>query len=234
MIGRAVIPPSGVAGGSGKVPPWTPPSPNRKPDVSKPDASKSPPDGKPEVPRPNPGPNSEFADAIAKRESGGEPNRGWGAVNETKGPDGRVTDRALGRYQMTTSALVDAGYKHPDGTWTGKGGVKSDKDFLSSPDAQNAALGDFTGKLWGQLGDARGKIGGKINGIKGDITITQGGLIAAAHRRGASRVNEYFNWLSKNGGNSKANYQKLDPRLAKQFKQIETRLREFQAVPYER
>jgi hypothetical protein len=226
VIGRAVIPPGGSAGPNQNltVPPF--PSPRRKPEEPTPDA-------KPESSKPNASLNPNWAGEVAKRESGGERNGGLGAINTIKDKDGKIIDRALGKYQMRNKALIDAGYKRHDGSWTGKGGINSDKDFLSSSDAQNDALGAFTGKLWGQLDDARGNVGGTITGIKGEITVTKSGLIAAAHRRGAARVKDYFNRLSKNGGDSKANYQNLDPRLAKQFRQIETRLREFQAAPYE-
>jgi hypothetical protein len=69
-----------------------------------------------------------FLSALGSRESSGryDVENPWGY---------------LGKYQMGEAALIDAGYYLQDGTaqndwrgeWTGKDGVWSKEDFLSSP-----------------------------------------------------------------------------------------------------
>jgi len=70
-------------------------------------------------------PNADFREKLAKKESTSDkPNNGYGE----KSPSGK----ALGRYQLRSDALEDAGWKNADGTWTEKAkeaGVKNDSDF---------------------------------------------------------------------------------------------------------
>ena len=108
-----------------------------------------------------------------------------------------------GKYQMGEAALIDAGYyKKPSciynndwsGIFTGKDGVKSIQDFLNNPTAQENAQITFKKKQWGYLKavGAHKYLGKTINGI----LITQSGLLAGAHLKGAGSVIKY---LSTNG-----------------------------------
>ena len=108
-----------------------------------------------------------------------------------------------GKYQMGEAALIDAGYyKKPagrynndwSGSFTGKDGIKSIQDFLNSPIAQENAQIIFKKKQWGYLKavGAHNYVGKTINGY----VITQSGLLAAAHLKGAGSVIKY---LKSNG-----------------------------------
>lgn len=127
----------------------------------------------------------EFMELLFLKEGGGDPR-----VENSFG--------YLGKYQFGEDALIDLGYYKGDksrnrtesgkfkydwtGEWTGKNGIKSKDDFLNTPEAQ-----DFAGKEWIALLCRRIKrfkldqyIGRKISGI----TITESGMIAAAHLKG--------------------------------------------------
>tara|TARA_R110001592_G_scaffold64194_2_gene197418 strand:- start:14303 stop:15298 length:996 start_codon:yes stop_codon:yes gene_type:complete len=139
---------------------------------------------------------------------------------------------ALGRYQLTTAALKEAGLKNKNtGHWTGKHGVHSDADFLNNPRAQELAAADYHEKniLYLTRNGTWGMKGQTFKGIKAPITITETGLVAAAHRQGAREVRDYLNHIFAHKGVS-------DPQTFPRGKSdaylaIETRLREFQNVP---
>ncbi len=78
---------------------------------------------------------------LFERESRG--SGGYKALhrNENGEPD------AIGRYQFRYTALKDIGMVDADNKWTGKHGVKSLKDFLESPEAQEKALGGYFAKM---------------------------------------------------------------------------------------
>lgn len=108
-----------------------------------------------------------------------------------------------GKYQMGEAALIDSGYyKKPSGkynndwtgTFSGKDGVYSIQDFLNSPKAQENAQIIFKKRQWGYLKacGADKYIGKVINGYQ----ITQSGLLAGAHLKGAGSVSAY---LKSNG-----------------------------------
>lgn len=108
-----------------------------------------------------------------------------------------------GKYQMGEAALIDAGYyKKPSGNynndWTGvfsgKDGVYSIQDFLNNPTAQENAQIIFKKRQWAYLKalDAHKYVGQIINGYK----ITESGLLAGAHLKGAGSVSAYL----KSGG----------------------------------
>ena len=108
-----------------------------------------------------------------------------------------------GKYQMGEAALVDAGYyvkkngKYNNdwtGTFIGKDGVKSIKDFLNNPIAQENAQIIYKKRQWGYLKavGADKYVGKIINGY----TITPSGLLAGAHLKGAGSVIKYL----KSGG----------------------------------
>lgn len=108
-----------------------------------------------------------------------------------------------GKYQMGEAAMVDAGYYKKtsriynndwSGTFTGRDGVKSLQDFLNNPKAQENAQILFKKKQWGYLkAVGADKYSGQIiNGYK----ITDSGLLAGAHLKGAGSVITYL----KSGG----------------------------------
>ena len=164
-----------------------------------------------------------FRDTLAGKEVGGQPYDGYGTTRYD-----RHGNPAYGRYQMKRDALVEAGMADEDRTWTGKYGVKSAEDFLYNPKAQDMAFEDYLRKLEGSVANAKGRLGQKIAGVKGDITITESGLIAAYHRRGPRAVNNYLDWLDTVDRNSRNNQAGMNDTR----REIETRLREFQNVSY--
>ena len=129
------------------------------------------------------GADSSFRHRIAAQESAGA---GWAARNPASG--------ALGRYQILPVALRDIGWQGADGNWTGRAaalGVRSEADFLASPAAQEAAMGQFLERAERQLqaNGALGAAGRTVTGTDGQpLAITEAGLVAAAHRRGAGAV----------------------------------------------
>lgn len=131
----------------------------------------------------------DFLDALGKRESGGN----YRAFNKYG---------YAGKYQMGEAALIDAGYYKKQGkynndwsgTFLGKDGVHSILDFLNKPQAQENAQLAFKRRQWLYLKavGAHNYCGKNIN----NYTITQSGLLAGAHLKGAGGVIEY---LKSNG-----------------------------------
>ena len=78
-------------------------------------------------------------------------------------------------------------------------------------------------------------VGQKIEGIKAPITVTEGGLAAAAHRAGPDGVRQYLDRLERNGWKSDINEMPegsdKERREKDKLHAIETRLREFERVP---
>jgi len=197
--------------------------------------------GKPSINIAKPGDDSpihpEFREKLHRHESEGKPNQGYEAKNGD----------ALGRYQMTPPALKDAGYMDAKGKWTGKDGIKSEQDFLKNPEIQEKALTEFMAKVEGYVRTSglNSREGKEIDGIRNKFEVTENGIMAAAHRRGASATDAYFQHQEKNGW--KSQFDKIDPAIARQadpkhdgqeakqvFMSIETRLRQFADVPYRR
>ena len=168
-----------------------------------------------------------FKDAIAKRESDGQPNDGYGAVNWDK--DSNKTKGAYGRYQMRKPALEDAGYMDKNGNWNGTDGINSHTDFLNSPKTQEKAYDTYLRKTEGYLKNngASKHIGQKIEGKKAKIKVTRSGLLGAANRQGKGKVNEYLKHLKANDWKSDENTFGENKDM---FLSIETRLREFQDI----
>lgn len=132
----------------------------------------------------------QFLNDLGARESGGN----YKALNKYG---------YAGKYQMGEAALIDAGYyKKPScrynndwsGIFTGKDGVKSIQDFLNNPKAQENAQIAFKKKQWGYL-KAVGAVKYLNQTING-ILITESGLLAGAHLKGAGCVIKY---LTTNG-----------------------------------
>ena len=139
---------------------------------------------------------------------------------------------------MTKDALIDGGMLDRDTKeWTGalarKLGIGSEEDFLASPQAQEKAFQEYLKMTELALRNkgAAAYVGRTIHGIKGKITITEGNLLAAAHRQGAGTVARYLDHLKRHDWRS-------DPstfppgELGKKFLHIETRMRTFQGIHY--
>lgn len=136
-----------------------------------------------------------YNDALGMREGGG----GYGAINKYG---------YMGKYQFGKGALTDLGYiDKRTGQWTGKNGVNSQQDFINNHAAQDAANTDFAKLNWQRLNanpikyDANGKpvyakdmVGQTIGGQ----TISESGLMGAAHLGGAASVTD---WLKSGGKN---------------------------------
>ena len=178
--------------------------------------------------------------AIAAKEVESEPHGGYGtSATEVKVDEqGRTTVTvALGRYQMTRTALRDIGMLDEYQQWTGKYGVHSKREFLTNSDAQEAALMDVTARIERQLKSkghtADNHKGDVVTGLLGGkIPITRSGLVAAAHGQGAARVDWYLRRLEQNNWYSRQAIP-IVPEDADKFRSIELRLRVFQDVPYE-
>lgn len=96
----------------------------------------------------------------------------------------------IGKYQLGTEALIEAGYKDRNGKWTGRKGIKSQQAFLNSPEAQEDAMLNFTAaqkRMLKNLG-AYNYIGKTVGGIK----ITESGLLAGAHLGGPKNLMDFL------------------------------------------
>lgn len=121
----------------------------------------------------------------------------------------------IGKYQFGEPLLISLGYYRASvyygrgsdknywrGTWTGKKGIDSKSDFLSSPDVQEFAIREAFALNWSRINDrlkGQGKslddyIGHKKifndSGMTRSITITLSGILAAAYLRGPYGVAE--------------------------------------------
>ena len=188
-----------------------------RPSASQPAASQ------PAAPQPTTG-DAALRSRIAVLESGREPNRGYTARNAASG--------ALGRYQMLPIALRDIGWQDAQGRWTAaaaRQGVTSEAGFLASPSAQEAAMDAYLQRKSVQL-SANGSlaaVGSTVAGSDGGaVPVTEAGLIAAAHRRGAGTV---ARWLAHRLNTPDAPVP-VAQRVA--FANVEQRLRDFANVPY--
>lgn len=137
---------------------------------------------------------------------------------------------ALGPYRMRRPALVEIGLLDENHFWTGKFGIRGWRDFLNNPDAQEAAMIQWAEKMEGYASNEGylRHVGRRITGIKGDITVTEGGLIAAMHNVGGTGLRRYFEWLESHGWNSR----RYEAEMPVRFMPIEARLRAFQDVGY--
>jgi hypothetical protein len=122
-------------------------------------------------------PGSAFYNALALRESGGDPK----VVNKFG---------FMGLYQMGRPALTDVGYIDPStGNWTGKDGISSQDDFLNNTPVQNDAVRRYYVKLWSYIpSDVRSSVGTQVGGVD----ITDSGLLAGAHLLGQGGVTRFI------------------------------------------
>jgi hypothetical protein len=170
--------------------------------------------------------NPRFRERIAEAESSADkPNHGYGERNAASG--------ALGRYQMMPRTLLDIRWKDAGGGWTDRSraqGVASDREFLTNPEAQEAAMDDLLRRYEAQAEEQRlfDRVGRKIRGRVAEITVTEAGIIAAVHRGGAERTRRYFEKIDRAGGDS------ARASLDERDRAIETRLRRFQGGTYQR
>ena len=99
-----------------------------------------------------------------------------------------VSGSHLGMYQMGNGALEDATFKK-NGEWTKLAkyyGVTSNATFLSCPQAQEVAIRLYHKSVWKALVDfGAEKV---IGSLYQNVTITESGLLAAAHLVGASAI----------------------------------------------
>lgn len=166
-----------------------------------------------------------FRDRIALLESNARtPDQGLAAQNPSSG--------ALGRYQITPQSLQDLGWQDAAGGWTGlaaRHGVRSTADFLATPAAQESAMAAYLRRAEEQL-DRNGSLarsGGAVVGLDGTpVALTEAGLVAAAHRRGAASVARYLAHRTETPEAA------LSPAQRSSFAAVERRLRDFAALPY--
>lgn len=171
-----------------------------------------------------PPPGQAFRDRIAQAERSAEhPGGGYTQRNASSG--------ALGRYQIIPAALQDIGWHDAGGRWTARAaaqGVQSEADFLANPAAQEAAMGDYLRRTGAQLAahGAQASAGRSVTGSDGQpVPITEAGLLAAAHRRGAGAV---ARWLAHRDSGPDA---PVPPAQRAAFASIEARLRGFADLP---
>ena len=89
---------------------------------------------------------------------------------------------AIGCYQMTSAALMDAGFKDADGDWLNNPwGIDSDDEFRSNRHAQTAAMLRYTTTNWRRVEPCLRDVIGKT---VGGIALDQGALVAGAHLLG--------------------------------------------------
>ncbi|GBQ86062.1 hypothetical protein AA14337_3231 [Acetobacter malorum DSM 14337] len=104
----------------------------------------------------------------------------------------------LGAFQLSSSALQDAGFKNSDGSWTQKAqsyGVSSDSDFLSTPEAQIAADTAYNAKnasyLQSDLGPSYSSYLNSTDKYSG-TTLSSGALAYCSESLGASGCATYL------------------------------------------
>ena len=89
---------------------------------------------------------------------------------------------AIGCYQMTSAALMDAGLKDAEGDWLDNPwGIDSDDEFRANRHAQATAMLRYTATNWRTVEPClRDLIGSTVGGI----ALDQGALVAGAHLLG--------------------------------------------------
>ncbi|MEO3470316.1 hypothetical protein AAFN86_00510 [Roseomonas sp. CAU 1739] len=139
---------------------------------------------------------------------------------------------ALGRYQFVPMALRDIGWMNADGGWTeaaARQGVTDEAGFLASPAAQEAAMSAFLARQETILdrGGTLAAAGTSVTALDGSsITLTEGALVAAAHRRGAGTLARYLAHRQNTPDAA------LTPAQRSAFESVEARLRGFAEVAY--
>ncbi|MBP0464448.1 hypothetical protein J5Y09_11080 [Roseomonas sp. PWR1] len=169
--------------------------------------------------------NADFRQRIAEAERSAEHARdGYGLRNASSG--------ALGRYQILPLALRDIGWMDASGAWTeaaSRHGATDEESFLANPAAQEAAMSAFLARQETIL-DRNGSLaaaGTTITGLDGrEIRLTEGALVAAAHRRGGGMLARYLAHRTETPDAP------LTPAQRSAFASIEARLQSFGEVAY--
>ena len=146
-------------------------------------------------------PNADFRNRLAIAEKTAQKAAsGYGEMLDRADSQGR-RHIALGRYQMTPTALQAAGMIDANGNWTEKYGIHSRTEFLTDPEAQENALTDYLTDTERQLraNGAFTHIGETIDGLKARFPVTRAGIVAAAHREGAPATRDYLNRIAGHG-----------------------------------
>ncbi|WP_198373634.1 hypothetical protein, partial [Roseomonas rosulenta] len=169
--------------------------------------------------------NATFRQRIAEAERSAEHAReGYGLRNPASG--------ALGRYQFLPIALRDIGWMDAAGAWTeaaARHRVTDEASFLESPAAQEAAMSAYLARQEAILdrGGTLASAGATIRGLDGqEITLGEGALVAAAHRRGAGTLARYLTHRTETPDAP------LTPAQRAAFESVEQRLRSFAEVAY--
>jgi hypothetical protein len=127
-----------------------------------------------------------FLVALRMMESGGD----YQAVN---------TLNFLGAYQFGEAALIDLGYVRHDadpydnnysGGWTGKNGVESAKEFLSSKSVQDKAAVAWVKLMWHYI-EAENLHRHAWTDV-GGVELTPSGMLAATHLLGTGALAEFI------------------------------------------
>ena len=119
-----------------------------------------------------------FFELIAAEESGGR-------CDETS-----FTSTAMGCYQLTEPALVDAKFKDADGNWVpNEYNITSDEEFLHNPEANYAAMLEYTKSNWRTL-TCRARA--LICEVFPDLRLDTAALLVGAHILGASGVRRFL------------------------------------------
>lgn len=169
--------------------------------------------------------NAAFRQRIAEAERSAEHQRdGYGLRNASSG--------ALGRYQILPIALRDIGWMDAAGGWTAtaaRHGATDEAAFLASPEAQEAAMSAYLARQETIL-DRMGTLasaGTTVTGLDGrPIALSEGALVAAAHRRGAGTLARYLAHRTQTPDAP------LTPAQRAAFASIEHRLRGFTDVAF--
>jgi len=169
--------------------------------------------------------NALFRHRIAQAERSAEHvNDGYGQRNVSSG--------ALGRYQFLPIALRDIGWMDASGAWSEtaqRHGVTDEASFLANAPAQEAAMTAYLARqetILDRTGTL-GAVGLTIRGLNGaEITLSEGALVAAAHRRGAGALARYLTHRTETPDAL------LTPAQRIAFQSIEHRLRNFAEVAY--
>ncbi|MBR0679841.1 hypothetical protein GXW74_05035 [Roseomonas eburnea] len=169
--------------------------------------------------------NAAFRQRIAEAERSAEHVQdGYALRNPVSG--------ALGRYQFVPVALRDIGWVDAEGGWTeaaARHGVSDEAGFLASPAAQEAAFSAFLARQETILdrGGALASAGATITALDGTaITLTEGAMVAAAHRRGAGTLARYLTHRTQTPDAPLTAAQRAA------FESVEHRLRGFADVAY--
>ena len=167
--------------------------------------------------------SDEFLDGIA----GEEQSKSYQAVNPNK---------AWGAYQLQNGSFQELGLMDGNKKWiaNNKYGVKTREAYLNAPRIQEIIAQDLFKNHQKQLAanGAWRRAGQRVTGRENNFTITEAGLLAAAHREGAEGVRQYLDDLESYDWTSKGKPLPSDKKLRARFLAVETRLRKFEKTKH--